>query len=715
MQDMHLRIATVRCGDRTYRYAQFVESYRRPDGMPAHRMVASLGRRSDLEIDNLRLALRASRDGARLVLPDAAGKLPEVAANLRYLDVAMVLRIWQELGLDALLRDILVPGETQVPVEAVVAALVVHRCVAPDSKLAARRWYPTTALPVLQGIPGRSFNNTRIHRALVALEKVEDGLKDALPRHLRAREGGFVALFGDITDTWFVGRGPAMAQKGRTKEGLFRRRIGIALLCDPRGYPVKWQTLPGRYQEAPVMEDMLGQLVGLDWVGDTPVVVDRAMGRAGSIEALVDSGLRFLTALPVDEFASYTSRIPWQAFAGVDDPDEAGALQALDRIAREVGFVRVRSDRYVMDLGVFEKGEGDARKGRRHREDGPSQAVAAIRLARDLAADLSAAPRSRMALAAERHVGVGTVTQHLRLLALAPALQERVLAGEVDAATVGMLITVADRPIDEQPAAFERLRRELAGRSRRRAHPARRPVQPPIRLRGVLHFNPERFVERRRTAQAQLVEIAELARTLDEHLGRAGSRRSAAAVLRDIDTALRRNKVTELFTVTVAEEQGRATRVTIEPDPQAWAERHRYDGFNLFVAHPALEQDPAAIVALYFAKDAVEKDFQTIKSVIDLHPIRHRTNPKVRAHVTLCVLALLVERVLEDRLRDANLPLSAPAALETLAPCHLNEFGSADAPAYQLTRRTTEQAALLAALQLQELTDPTHLAKLTAR
>jgi len=44
----------------------------------------------------------------------------------------------------------------------------------------------------------------------------------------------------------------------------------------------------------------------------------------------------------------------------------------------------------------------------------------------------------------------------------------------------------------------------------------------------------------------------------------------------------------------------------------------------------------------YRAKDAVETDFQVIKSLIKLRPVRHRTDAKVRAHVTLCMLALYV-------------------------------------------------------------------------
>jgi predicted transcriptional regulator len=65
---MHLRLVRTKSGGKERRYAQLVESFRRPDGVPAHRVIASLGTLSDLEIANLRTALEASRQGKTVVV-----------------------------------------------------------------------------------------------------------------------------------------------------------------------------------------------------------------------------------------------------------------------------------------------------------------------------------------------------------------------------------------------------------------------------------------------------------------------------------------------------------------------------------------------------------------------------------------------------------------------------------------------------------------------
>ncbi len=82
---MQLRVSRTTRNGRTYEYAQLVESVRR-DGMPTHRVVASLGALSALEIENLRAALMASRQNkpVQVALPtELSGLLKPsgIAAN----------------------------------------------------------------------------------------------------------------------------------------------------------------------------------------------------------------------------------------------------------------------------------------------------------------------------------------------------------------------------------------------------------------------------------------------------------------------------------------------------------------------------------------------------------------------------------------------------------------------------------------------------------
>ena len=49
----------------------------------------------------------------------------------------------------------------------------------------------------------------------------------------------------------------------------------------------------------------------------------------------------------------------------------------------------------------------------------------------------------------------------------------------------------------------------------------------------------------------------------------------------------------------------------------------------------------------------VEDAFRTLKSTLDLRPMYHRISDRIRAHVLLCWLALLLVRVAENQVGDA--------------------------------------------------------------
>src|SRR5262249_3756758 len=80
----------------------------------------------------------------------------------RFGDVWLGLRLWQALGLDALLADLLPPGREDVPWAQMAAVLVLARFCEPSSELhIAEDWFRRTALGDLLGIPDAEANAGR--------------------------------------------------------------------------------------------------------------------------------------------------------------------------------------------------------------------------------------------------------------------------------------------------------------------------------------------------------------------------------------------------------------------------------------------------------------------------------------------------------------------------------------------------------------------------
>lgn len=730
---MHVHVSTVKRGAKVYRYAQLQECYRRKsDGRPMQRVVANLGALTEQEVANLRLALAASRAGQAVVLPEvaagAASSKTVVLDNLRYLDVAVALWAWRQWNLDELLAELFGENDEEVWPVKVIAALTLQRLVDPASKLAAQRWFPRTALPELLAIPPAQFNNTRLHRVLVRLDAIDDQLQKRLAARCCAAQGPLAAVFLDATDTWFEGQGPDLAQPSVDKEGVRRRKIGIVLLCDQDGFPLRWEVFRGRESEIPAMLRMVDSVRHAGWVGEAPLVVDRALGSSAQLTQLSHSGLRFVTALLRSEFPTYAPCIPHEALANMDINGPTAADKAAEA-GQGAGLDRVSDNLYVRDFGIVERERGASKPTPRalskaqEIHDGPR---GRLMLAEHWAAEVKAGRAASYLEAAKRDGVIGNIADTSRILLKLPqAVRQRIRAGDAQSlsfAVLARIVALHDSDAARCVAFEQHLTTALQSEgnsthktSQREQHsPTTRDCaesHEPIRLRVVLSFNPEQFVTQRRRAARQLEKIDEFVETLNRSLASPRSRRTKQSTLATVQNYLRRKELLDAFDIKIdrhCDTLRPRIEVKLERKEAPWQRRRRYDGFSVTVASPDMITDAASLVQLYRSKDKVEKDFQSIKGLIKLRPIRHRTNPKVRAHVTLCMLALLLERTIENRLRASSLgPMTTAAVCELLQNVHLNRLKvtDMDTPVYTVTHASADQMAVLNALGLQKLVD----------
>jgi hypothetical protein len=693
---MYLRVTTVRRGSKTYRYAQLVESYRREDGTPTNRVLVSLGRLNEAEIAAIRAVLDIARKGGTPVLPAQVIPQVKVLHSLRYLDAAMLLRAWRDFGLQDLLTDALGPNEAEVCMVDVVAALVLQRCLAPASKLAASRWYPTTALPELQGVVPEQFNNSRVHRALASLEAAEARLQDMLPDHIAREQGAASILFLDATDTWFVGQGPPLAAKGKDKQGLFRQRVGIVMLCDGRGFPMRWHTLDGRFHDPTALGDMAAEVAQLPWAAEVPVVIDRALGHAGWVEKLDKLGLRYVTCVPASELESCGAPIPWKV---LDDMQGCGDdLKVLRKKATKADFLHVHDDRYILELGIFNKS-------RPRNAERISRALLALRIVQEI--EDSTEPRT--VLAQRLQISIRNLYGYKKLTALNPQVRERIRSGDADALSITQLQKIAALPAERQIEELEALVTAVSTQ-RLQAPRSRVDEPPPLRVRGALSLNPKRLIEDRQADEARLDRIRVRVDDVNRRLASPQSRRKDSSALAEIDRLVRRLSLGNVCSTNMEKTED-SRRVVLHVDAAAWRRRRRSDGIALVITHPEVPGSAPDRVTRYFSKDAIEKDFQTIKSALGLRPVRHRTDPKLRAHVSVCMLALLLTRLIEHRLVQVGTRRTLPAIIERLEPVRLNLIDDDNNRYYAATQPAEDVTELLHVLGMLDLVDNSAITK----
>ena len=144
----------------------------------------------------------------------------------------------------------------------------------------------------------------------------------------------------------------------------------------------------------------------------------------------------------------------------------------------------------------------------------------------------------------------------------------------------------------------------------------------------------------------------------------------------------------ELFTYTI--------------DERALAHARLMDGKLLLVTNTA-DLAPEDVVKRYKSLADIERGFRVLKSEIEIGPIHHRLPERIRAHATICFIALILYRVMRSRLRAAGTKLSPERALLKLRRIQhhritLNETQ----PVAGLSSISQEQADILAALTIKK-------------
>ena len=79
-------------------------------------------------------------------------------------------------------------------------------------------------------------------------------------------------------------------------------------------------------------------------------------------------------------------------------------------------------------------------------------------------------------------------------------------------------------------------------------------------------------------------------------------------------------------------------------------------------------------VATYKELTDIESGIRQLKDVLEMRPIYHQVEPRVKAHIFVAALALLVQRLLGRRLADSGVDLSPSRAIQALSTVRLVKF-----------------------------------------
>jgi transposase len=233
-------------------------------------------------------------------------------------------------------------------------------------------------------------------------------------------------------------------------------------------------------------------------------------------------------------------------------------------------------------------------------------------------------------------------------------------------------------------------------------------------LRLIVAHNPETAAEQGTKRERT---IAELERKAVEWTGKLDAqdagKRSRGRKLSDGGARARfYHEVCEAHLARIVRVDLRSELFSYDINEQALNHARLMDGKLLLVTNAA-DLTPDQVIDRYKSLADIERGFRVLKSEIEIGPVYHRLPDRIRAHAAICFMALILYRVMRQRLAASESGLSPERALSLLRRIQHHRVTLNNAqPVSGISSISQEQTGILSALGVKKPTASTQLSLL---
>ena len=233
------------------------------------------------------------------------------------------------------------------------------------------------------------------------------------------------------------------------------------------------------------------------------------------------------------------------------------------------------------------------------------------------------------------------------------------------------------------------------------------------RHRYILAFDVARFIHERHAQERKIKQVLTWIKDKNQTLAQAKKAKSLEVLQREVQTMLKRKGVKKFLAITIEaqshtiigkngkERTVSSYRLSYSIDQTALEKEQRLHGITCFISNVDTQSYSAEeIIQWYRDKNKVEEAFHEIKSHLDLRPIFLTREKRVKAHVSICVLAYFLYNDMEQRLRQSDSTISVEMVLNILKACLVNQltFKATGQTALSITELSQPQIQILQAL-----------------
>lgn len=292
---MFVKITPKKRGDKTYHYAELVESYRE-NGKSKHKRIMYFGSVDKETAERLQIAF--SRDFDSFVNLNKV----EFSQATPYGSFYLINSIFDQVDMFNVFSEAFVSSDKHISVPTAleyIKAMIFQRIIQPDSKLALTEWVKTTSIPYFLK-DNIVFDLQTVYRSLEVLTDNFPIAEKCLYNWAESiYKQNMNELYYDITSSYFEGYQCVLAEFGYSRDHREdREQLVIGLVTTPDGFPVKCNIYPGSTSDKTTVAGIVKEINATYPVKEFIFVGDRGMLSKKNIEAIIEEKQQYIMALP---------------------------------------------------------------------------------------------------------------------------------------------------------------------------------------------------------------------------------------------------------------------------------------------------------------------------------------------------------------------------------------------------------------------------------
>ena len=261
-----------------------------------------------------------------------------------YLGACIYRQIWNKLGLQRKLRDLLKDRKVEFNFPDASFFMVAGRSLMPDSKFA--QWQ--ARCHYLYGAD--KLKLIHLYRALEILCENKESIVRYLNRTIlkEYRRAVAVALY-DVTTYYFESQNQdELRNFGFSKDNKVNQvQVVMGMLIDEKGIPIDYELYPGNQSEFKTMVPILKRLKEHHGIERVVVTADRGLNSGANLHAIKEMGLEYVMAYRLKGSGSFGKNLIASKDGWIQLRSCGSVVSGRCKIASETRTVRLDDDRKV--------------------------------------------------------------------------------------------------------------------------------------------------------------------------------------------------------------------------------------------------------------------------------------------------------------------------------------------------------------------------------